>query len=176
VVSLTEELAVKQAAQADAEIAAGKYRGPLHGIPWGAKDLLAVKGYKTTFGASPYKDQTIDVDATVFTRLSEAGAVLAAKLTLGALAMGDRWFGGQTKSPWDPTNPTADRVDRRSPSSPRPDASGSASDRRAVDHVPAAVRNTTWPTLAGSAGTGHGPELTMDKIGLLAARPRIGPR
>jgi len=107
VVSLTEELALKQAAQADAEIKAGKYRGPLHGVPWGAKDLLAVKGYKTTFGASPYKDQTIDVDSTVFTRLTEAGAVLVAKLTLGALAMGDRWFGGQTKSPWDPKNPNA---------------------------------------------------------------------
>ena len=104
VVTLTEELALKQAAQADAEIAGGKYRGPLHGIPWGAKDLLAVKGYKTTFGASPYKDQVIDVDSTVFTRLTEAGAVLLAKLTLGALAQGDRWFGGQTKSPWDPTS------------------------------------------------------------------------
>ena len=107
VVTLTEELALKQAAQADAEIADGKYRGPLHGIPWGAKDLLAVKGYKTTFGASPYKDQVIDVDSTVFTRLTEAGAVLLAKLTLGALAQGDRWFGGQTKSPWDPANPTS---------------------------------------------------------------------
>jgi Asp-tRNA(Asn)/Glu-tRNA(Gln) amidotransferase A subunit family amidase len=105
VISLTEELALKQAAKADEEIAAGGYRGPLHGIPWGAKDLLAVKGYKTTFGASPYKDQTLDVDSTVFTRLTEAGAVLIAKLTLGALAQGDRWFGGQTKSPWDPTNP-----------------------------------------------------------------------
>jgi Asp-tRNA(Asn)/Glu-tRNA(Gln) amidotransferase A subunit family amidase len=104
VVTLTEELALKQAAKADAEIKAGNIRGPLHGIPWGAKDLLAVKGYKTTFGASPFKDQTIDVDATVFTRLTEAGAVLVAKLTMGALAMGDRWFGGQTKSPWDPTN------------------------------------------------------------------------
>ncbi len=107
VVTLTEELALKQAAQADTEIKAGKYRGPLHGVPWGAKDLLAVKGYKTTFGASPYKDQTIDIDSTVFTRLTEAGAVLVAKLTLGALAMGDRWFGGQTKSPWDPKNPNA---------------------------------------------------------------------
>lgn len=105
VVSLTEDLALKQAAQADAEIAGGKYRGPLHGIPWGANDLLAVKGYKTTFGASPYKDQVIDLDSSVFTRLTEAGAVLVAKLTLGALAQGDRWFGGQTKSPWDPANP-----------------------------------------------------------------------
>ncbi|MDD8027603.1 MAG: amidase [Acidobacteriota bacterium] len=107
VVTLTEDLALKQAARADADIKAGRYRGPLHGIPWGAKDLLAVKGYKTTFGASPYKDQTIDADATVFTRLTEAGAVLVAKLTLGALAMGDRWFGGQTKSPWDPANAEA---------------------------------------------------------------------
>jgi Asp-tRNA(Asn)/Glu-tRNA(Gln) amidotransferase A subunit family amidase len=105
VVTLTEDLALKQAAQADREIAAGRYRGLLHGIPWGAKDLLAVKGYRTTFGASPYKDQTIDRNATVYERLTAAGAVLVAKLALGALAMGDRWFGGQTKSPWDPANP-----------------------------------------------------------------------
>jgi len=105
VVTLTEDLALRQAGRADEEIAAGKYRGPLHGIPWGAKDLLAVKGYKTTFGASPYKDQVIDTDSTVYTRLTEAGAVLVAKLTLGALAQGDRWFGGQTKSPWDVQNP-----------------------------------------------------------------------
>jgi Asp-tRNA(Asn)/Glu-tRNA(Gln) amidotransferase A subunit family amidase len=105
VVTLTDDLAMEQAARADKEIAAGRYRGLLHGVPWGAKDLLAVRGYRTTFGASPYKDQTIDRNATVFERLTEAGAVLVAKLTLGALAMGDRWFGGQTKSPWDPANP-----------------------------------------------------------------------
>src|SRR4030042_821666 len=105
VVTLTEDLALEQAARADKEIASGKYRGPLHGVPWGAKDLLAVRGYKTTFGASPYKDQTIDRNATVYERLTKAGAVLVAKLTLGALAMGDRWVGGQTKSPWDPRNP-----------------------------------------------------------------------
>jgi len=104
VVTLTEDLALRQAKKADEEIAAGKYRGPLHGIPWGAKDLLAVRGFRTTFGASPYKDQVIDVDSTVFTKLTEAGAVLLGKLTLGALAQGDRWFGGQTKSPWDPEN------------------------------------------------------------------------
>ncbi|HSA94818.1 MAG TPA: amidase [Acidobacteriota bacterium] len=104
VVTLAEDLALEQAARADKEIAAGKYRGLLHGIPWGAKDLLAVRGYKTTFGASPYKDQTIERNATVFERLTASGAVLVAKLTLGALAMGDRWFGGQTKSPWDPKN------------------------------------------------------------------------
>ncbi len=104
VVTLTDDLAFKQARRADEEIAAGTYRGPLHGVPWGAKDLLAVRGYKTTFGASPYKEQVIDNDATVYSRLTEAGAVLVGKLTLGALAMGDRWFGGQTKSPWDPAN------------------------------------------------------------------------
>jgi len=104
VVTLMEDMALEQAARADKEIAAGRYRGPLHGVPWGAKDLLAVKGYKTTFGASPFKDQTIDRNATVYERLTAAGAVLVAKLTLGALAMGDRWFGGQTKSPWDPGN------------------------------------------------------------------------
>jgi Asp-tRNA(Asn)/Glu-tRNA(Gln) amidotransferase A subunit family amidase len=102
VVTYTEELALKQADQADREIAAGRYRGPLHGIPWGAKDLIAYPGYKTTWGAAPYKDQTIDTKATVAQRLEEAGAVLVAKLTLGALAMGDRWFGGMTRNPWNP--------------------------------------------------------------------------
>jgi len=102
VVTLTEELALEQAKRADKEIAAGNYRGPLHGIPWGAKDLLAVKGYRTTWGAMPYKDQVIDYDATVVKRLEDAGAVLIAKLTLGALAWGDVWFGGKTRNPWDP--------------------------------------------------------------------------
>jgi Asp-tRNA(Asn)/Glu-tRNA(Gln) amidotransferase A subunit family amidase len=105
VVTLTEELALAQAAQADREIKAGKYRGPLHGVPWGAKDLLATKGIRTTFGAAPYKDQIIDYDATVVERLRDAGAVLVAKLSMGALAQGDRWFGGQTKNPWNPDDP-----------------------------------------------------------------------
>jgi Asp-tRNA(Asn)/Glu-tRNA(Gln) amidotransferase A subunit family amidase len=100
VVTLTEELALKQAADADAEIKAGKYRGPLHGIPWGAKDLLATRGIKTTWGATPYKDQVIDLDATVVERLREAGAVLVAKLSMGALAQGGVWFGGSTRNPW----------------------------------------------------------------------------
>ncbi len=100
VVTLTEDLALKQAAQADAEIAAGKYRGLLHGIPYGAKDLLAKKGYKTTWGSVPYKDQVLDYDAVVVERLEKAGAVLCAKLTLGELAWGDVWFGGTTKNPW----------------------------------------------------------------------------
>lgn len=100
VVTLTEDLARKQAEKADQEIAAGRYRGPLHGIPWGAKDLIAYPGYKTTWGAGHYKDQTLDAKATVARKLDEAGAVLVAKLTLGALAMGDRWFGGMTRNPW----------------------------------------------------------------------------
>jgi Asp-tRNA(Asn)/Glu-tRNA(Gln) amidotransferase A subunit family amidase len=100
VVTLTEDLALAQAHRADKEIAEGKYRGPLHGIPWGAKDLLATKGIKTTWGAKPYKNQVIDVDATVVKRLEEAGAVLVAKLSMGALAWGDVWFGGKTRNPW----------------------------------------------------------------------------
>jgi len=102
VVTLTEERALAQAKEADREIAAGKYRGPLHGLPWGAKDLLAVKGYPTTWGAGGFEKQVIEEDATVVKRLDEAGAVLVAKLTLGALANGDHWFGGITRNPWNP--------------------------------------------------------------------------
>ncbi|HEX9691718.1 MAG TPA: amidase [Gemmatimonadales bacterium] len=100
VITLTEDLALRQARRADAELARGTYRGPLHGIPWGAKDLLAEDAYKTTWGAKPFQDQHIDYDATVVRRLEDAGAVLVAKLTLGALAWGDVWFGGQTRNPW----------------------------------------------------------------------------
>ena len=100
-VTITEDLAMRQARQADQEIAAGHYRGPLHGIPWGAKDLYAAKGYPTTWGAAPFKNRIIDVDATVVTRLAEAGAVLIAKLSTGELASDDIWYGGQTKNPWD---------------------------------------------------------------------------
>jgi Asp-tRNA(Asn)/Glu-tRNA(Gln) amidotransferase A subunit family amidase len=103
VISLTEERAMKHAKLMDEEIAEGKYRGMLHGIPFGAKDLLATKDYKTTWGATPYKDQMIDEDATVIIKLEEAGAVLCAKLTLGALAWGDVWFDGMTRNPWDTT-------------------------------------------------------------------------
>ncbi|MEP6692162.1 MAG: amidase [Gemmatimonadaceae bacterium] len=102
VVTLTEERALAQARAADAEIARGRYRGPLHGIPWGAKDLLAVKGYPTTWGTTPYKEQMLDEDAIVVQRLDAAGAVLVAKLTLGELAQGDVWFGGMTRNPWKP--------------------------------------------------------------------------
>jgi len=103
VVTLTDDLALKQAKQADAEIKAGRYRGPLHGIPWGAKDLIAKSGYPTTWGAPPFKQQIIPTDATVVERLNKAGAVLVAKLATGELAHDDVWFGGQTKNPWDTT-------------------------------------------------------------------------
>ncbi len=102
VVSFTDDLALKQAAAADKEIAAGKYRGPLHGVPWGAKDLIAYPGYKTTWGAGHFKDQTLDVKATVAKKLEDAGAVMVAKTTLGSLALGDQWFGGMTRNPWNP--------------------------------------------------------------------------
>ena len=100
VITLTEDLALQQARAADNEIKKGKYRGPLHGIPYGLKDLFAVKGYKTTWGSTPYKDQTINEDAYVYSQLKNAGAVLCAKLSLGALAYNNKWFGGETKNPW----------------------------------------------------------------------------
>lgn len=100
VVTLTEDLARAQATRADEELARGKYRGPLHGIPCGVKDLLATRGIPTTWGAAPYKDQVFDYDATVIRKLEEAGAVLLAKLSMGALAQGDVWFKGRTKNPW----------------------------------------------------------------------------
>lgn len=103
VITLTEDLAMKDAKEADKEIAAGMYRGILQGIPFGVKDLLNSKGYKTTWGAAPYKDQMIDEDATVIKKLKEAGAVLVAKLSMGELAMDDVWFGGLTRNPWDTT-------------------------------------------------------------------------
>ena len=100
VITLTPELALEQARRADAEIAAGKYRGPLHGIPWGVKDLLDTKGIRTTWGAEPFRDRVPDRDAAVVERLHDAGAVLVAKLSLGALALNDIWFSGETKNPW----------------------------------------------------------------------------
>ncbi len=100
VVTLTEELALSQAEQAEREIKQGKYRGPLHGIPCGVKDLFATKGIKTTWGAEPFRNQMIDYDSTVVERLREAGAVLVAKLSMGALAQGGRWFAGVTRNPW----------------------------------------------------------------------------
>ncbi len=103
VITLTEERALNQANKMDEEISEGKYRGILHGIPFGVKDLLATKDYKTTWGSVPYKDQIINEDATVISKLENAGAVLCAKLTMGELAWGDVWFGGKTRNPWDTT-------------------------------------------------------------------------
>ncbi|MFY0690081.1 MAG: amidase [Cyclobacteriaceae bacterium] len=100
VITITDSLAIAQAKRADEEIAKGQYRGPLHGIPYGAKDLLAVAQYPTTWGAAPYQDQQLNYSATVVNKLEEAGAILVAKLTLGALAWGDVWYGGKTKNPW----------------------------------------------------------------------------
>ncbi len=103
VVTLTEERALVQAKKMDEEISKGKYRGMLHGIPFGVKDLFSTKNYKTTWGATPYKDQLIEEDASVIKKLEDAGAVLCAKLSMGALARGDVWFGGMTRNPWDTT-------------------------------------------------------------------------
>jgi Asp-tRNA(Asn)/Glu-tRNA(Gln) amidotransferase A subunit family amidase len=134
VISFTEDMAMQQAAQADKEIAMGKYRGPLHGIPYGLKDLFAVKGTKTTWGAAPYKNQTIDEDAYVYTKLRAAGAVLVAKFTLGALAMGDYWYGGRTKNPWN--------LKRGSSGS----SAGSAS-ATVAGLVPFAIGTETWGSI-----------------------------
>ena len=103
VVTLMPERALEQAAALDQELARGNWRGPLHGIPWGAKDILATRGYPTTWGAKPFIEQEFDFDAAVVERLDRAGAVLVAKLATGALAVDDRWFGGQTKNPWRPS-------------------------------------------------------------------------
>ena len=102
VITYTDDLALRQAEQADREMASGRWRGPLHGVPWGAKDLLAVPGYPTTWGANPFRNQVRPEKATVVSRLEEAGAVLVAKTTVGELAWGDVWFGGMTKNPWKP--------------------------------------------------------------------------
>ena len=103
VVTFLDDYGRAEARRADTEIAAGRYKGPLHGIPWGAKDIISVKGFTTTWGSPAFKEQVFDYDASVVEMLREAGAVLIAKLTTGELAAGDNWFGGQTKSPWDPT-------------------------------------------------------------------------
>jgi len=134
VITLTEEFALEEAHKADEEIVAGKYRGPLHGIPYGAKDLLAKKGYKTTWGAMPYKDQVIDQDATVIKKLSNAGAILVAKLTLGALAWGDVWYGEKTRNPWN--------LEQGSSGS----SAGSAS-ATSAGLVPFAIGTETWGSI-----------------------------
>ena len=151
VITLTEELALKQARRADEEIAAGNYRGPLHGIPYGAKDLLAVKGYPTTWGAMPYKNQVLEETATVVTRLEEAGAVLVAKLTLGALAWGDVWFGGKTRNPWN--------LEQGS----RGSSAGPAA-ATAAGLVPFAIGSETWGSIVSPA----------TRCGVTGLRPTFG--
>ena len=140
IISITEEMAMQQATQADAEIAAGKYKGLLHGIPYGLKDLFSVKGTKTTWGAAPYKEQVINEDAFVYTKLKEAGAVLVAKFTLGALAMGDYWYGGRTKNPWN--------LKQGSSGS----SAGSAS-ATVAGLVPFAIGTETWGSIISPAST-----------------------
>ena len=171
-ITITEERAMAQARKADSEIASGKYRGVLHGIPFGAKDLLATKDYKTTWGSVPYKDQVINTDATVITRLEKAGAVLIAKMTLGELAQGDVWFGGKTKNPWD--------IKRGSSGS----SAGSAS-AVAAGCLPFAIGSETYGSIVSPSGengtTGLRPTFgriskygamtlswSMDKLGPIA--------
>ena len=171
VITLTEERALAEAKKADEEIAKGKYRGMLHGIPFGVKDLLSTKKYKTTWGATPYKDQLIDEDATVIKKLNDAGAILTAKFTMGALAWGDVWFGGMTRNPWDTT---------------RGSSGSSAGSASAVSAglIPFAIGTETWGSIVSPSTvcgvTGLRPTYgrvsrtgamalswTMDKIGTI---------
>ena len=171
VITFTDSLAMQSARKADAEIASGKYRGMLHGIPYGLKDMYSTKNYVTTFGAAPYKDQLINEDATVVKKLNEAGAVLIAKLSLGELAMDDIWFGGMTRNPWDTTRGS-------SGSSAGPAATVSAG------LVPFAIGSETWGSIISPSTfcgvTGLRPTFgrvsrsgamalswTMDKVGPL---------
>lgn len=140
VISLQEDIAYTQAKQADAEIAAGKYRGQLHGIPYGLKDLFAVKNTKTTWGAAPFQNQVIEEDAYVYQKMQAAGAVLVAKFTLGALAMGDYWYGGRTKNPWN--------LNYGSSGS----SAGSAS-ATVAGLVPFAIGTETWGSIVSPATT-----------------------
>jgi len=151
VVSLTPDLARRQARRADAEIAAGRWRGPLHGVPYGVKDLLAVDGTVTSWGAEPYKTQVIDDTATVVRRLEAAGAVLVAKLTLGALAWGDVWYGGTTRNPWNPEQGS-------SGSSAGPASAVSAG------LVPFAIGTETWGSIVSPA----------TRCGVTGLRPTFG--
>jgi Asp-tRNA(Asn)/Glu-tRNA(Gln) amidotransferase A subunit family amidase len=151
VVTLTRELALDQAARADEELAAGIDRGPLHGIPYGAKDLFAVPGYPTTWGATPYAQQVIDDTATAVEKLQDAGAVLVAKLSLGALAWGDVWFGGKTRNPWN--------LEEGS----RGSSAGSAA-AVAAGLVPFALGTETWGSIVSPA----------DRTGIVGFRPGFG--
>ena len=188
VVTFLDDIARAQAKQADAEIAAGKYRGPLHGIPWGAKDIISVKGYKTTWGTAPLKDQVLDYDASVVEMLREAGAVLIAKLTTGELASGDNWFGGQTKSPWILPWDRADHLPAHR-LRPRPDASRSPSAPRRADRSSARQHGAAWRACARRSGasaataswrwrgrrTGSGPSAATPKIARSSCKRSQGP-
>jgi Asp-tRNA(Asn)/Glu-tRNA(Gln) amidotransferase A subunit family amidase len=134
VITITEERAYAEAKKADLEIRSGKYRGMLHGIPYGVKDLLSTKNYKTTWGASPFKDQLIDEDAEVIKKLSSSGAVLIAKFSMGELAWGDVWFGGRTRNPWDTTKGSSGS------------SAGSAS-AVSAGLVPFAIGTETWGSI-----------------------------
>ncbi len=151
VVTLTEERAMRQARKADEELSRGICHGPLHGIPYGIKDLFAVEGYKTTWGAAPYKDQVINADAAVVTKLDEAGAVLVAKFSLGSLAMDDVWFGGLTRNPWD--------LKQGSSGS----SAGSAS-ATAAGLVPFAIGTETWGSIVSPS----------TRCGVTGLRPTFG--
>ncbi len=140
VITITEDIAMQQAKQADDEIAKGQYRGPLHGIPYGLKDLFAVKGTKTTWGAAPYKNQMIEEDAFVYTQLQAAGAVLVAKFTLGALAMGDYWYGGRTKNPWNTKTGSSG-------------SSAGSTSATVAGLVPFAIGTETWGSIVSPAST-----------------------
>ncbi|MES2331674.1 MAG: amidase [Bacteroidota bacterium] len=140
VISITEDIAMQQAKQADEEIAKGKYRGPLHGIPYGLKDLFAVKGTKTTWGAAPYKNQDIEEDAFVYSQLRSAGAVLVAKFTLGALAMGDNWYGGKTRNPWNTKTGSSG-------------SSAGSTSATVAGLVPFAIGTETWGSIVSPAST-----------------------
>ena len=151
VVTITEEMALEQARKADQEIAAGNYRGPLHGIPYGAKDILAVPGYRTTWGAAPFREQVRPETAAVVHKLEQAGAVLIAKLVTGELANGDVWFGGKTKNPWDLTQGA-----RGSSAGP-----GAAT---AAGLVPFSIGTETWGSIIGPSS----------RCGLSGLRPTYG--
>ena len=151
VVTLTEERALRQARELDRELADGRWRGPLHGIPWGAKDLLAVRGHPTTWGAKPFEDQVVDLDATVVERLDEAGAVLIAKLSLGALAWGDVWFGGRTRNPWNPEQGSSG-------------SSAGPASATAAGAVAFAIGSETWGSIVSPS----------DRCGCSSLRPTFG--
>ncbi len=170
VISIQEDIAYQQAKKADQEIAQGKYRGLLHGIPYGLKDLFAIKNTKTTWGAAPYQNQTIDEDAYVYTKLSEAGAVLVAKFTLGALAMGDYWYGGRTRNPWNLKNGSSG-------------SSAGSTSATVAGLVPFAIGTETWGSIISPAticgATGLRPTFgSISRTGAMAlsySLDKVGP-